>query len=627
MRHSTIKIGVVVGLGLGLTLILLGSIGGWPHRPSAAQAGRLRSVASTIRYVEPGGTDESDCSAPDKACGTVQFAVNRAVDGDEIRVAAGRYTDLNTSLLPGMQTITHVARIHQNVTIGGGYTPANWTVSDPLANPTILDAQGRGRVLYIDGDLDVTVEGLGITGGDAAGLRGVPLGEEDAGGGVYATVNRITIGDCQVFSNAAGYGGGLYLGCDAATLSGNTVTSNTAQQGGGLYIDRGESTFSENVVAANVANYGGGLFVSNSAATIGENEIRSNQAITAGGGLLLWRSEYAVMAGNTVISNTARRGGGLYLDESGSGIVGNVFVANVASEGGGLCLDESAAILANNVVAENRADVAGSGLYILASSPLMQHSTIARNDSTEITADGGGGSAIHVTNNEETVSDVDLVNTILVGHDVGITVTVNNRAALASTLWGTGTWANATDWGGAGTIVTGTSNYWDHPDFVAPDAGDYHIGITSAALDKGPYTGVSDDIDGEPRPQGRGYDLGADETGLALTKQAVPQVVRPGGQVHYTIRVTNTSVVSLTAAITDILPDHVTSAGIRTWRPVTVAPGAVHEQLLVVTVETGYMGPLTNVVEVTTDQGASGVFVETSWAGYRVYLPLALRNA
>ena len=623
MRHSTIKIGVVVGLGLGLTLILLGSIGEWPHRASAAQAGRLRSVASTIRYVKPGGINQGDCSAPDKACGTVQFAVDRAADGDEIRVAAGRYTDLNTSLLPGMQTITQAVRIHDNVTIRGGYTTANWAVSDPLANPTILDAQGRGRVLYIDGDVGVTVEGLWITGGDAAGLQGGPVGVEDAGGGVYATANQIAIGCCRVFSNAAEYGGGLYLGYGAATLSGNTVTSNTAQQGGGLYIHRGESTFSDNVVAANGANYGGGLFVSTSAATIGENVIRSNEAITAGGGLLLWHSDYAVMMGNTVVSNTAGRGGGLYLDESGSGIDSNVFAANVATEGGGLFLDQSAAILANNVVAENRAHVAGSGLYILASSPLVLHSTVARNGST---AGGGGESAIYVTDNGEAISDVDLVNTILVGHDVGIIVTVDNRAALASTLWGTGIWANATDWGGAGTIDIGIYNYWDHPDFVAPDAGDYHIGIASAAIDKGPYTGVSNDIDGEPRPQGRGYDLGADETGLALTKQAVPGLVRPGGQVHYTIRVTNTSVVSLTATITDILPDHVTPAGIRTWPPVTVAPDAVHEETFVVTVETGYIGPLTNVVEVTTDKGASGVFVETSWTGCRVYLPLALRN-
>jgi uncharacterized repeat protein (TIGR01451 family) len=545
------------------------------------------------------------------------------VDGDEIRVAAGRYTDLNTSLLPGIRTITQVVRIYEDVTIRGGYTPANWTVSDPLANPTILDAQGQGRVLYIDGDVDVTIEGLWITGGDATGLGGGPVGDEDVGGGVYATVNQIAVEDCRVFSNAAGYGGGLYLGCDAATLGGNLVTSNTARQGGGLYIDRGESTFSANVVAANAAEYGGGLFVSNSTATIGENELRSNEAITAGGGLLLWRSEYAIMTRNTVISNTAMRGGGLYLDESGSGIDGNFFIANVATEGGGLFLDQSAATLANNIVAENRADVAGSGLYILASSPLVMHSTVARNGST---AGGGGESAIYVTDDGETVSDVDLVNTILVGHDVGIIVTVNNRAELASTLWGTGAWANVTDWGGAGTIDTGSYNYWDHPDFVAPDAGDYHIGVASAALDKGPYTGVSDDIDGEPRPQGRGYDLGADETGLALTKQAVPKLVKPGGQVHYTIRVTNTSVISLTATITDILPDHVTPAGLLTWPPVTVAPGEVHEQPVVVTVEPGYIGPLTNVVEVTTDKGASGVFVETSWAGIRVYLPLALRN-
>jgi hypothetical protein len=33
----------------------------------------------------------------------------------------------------------------------------------------------------------------------------------------------------------------------------------------------------------------------------------------------------------------------------------------------------------------------------------------------------------------------------------------------------------------------------------------------SAAIDKGVNARVDDDIDGDPRPQGSGYDLGADE--------------------------------------------------------------------------------------------------------------------
>jgi hypothetical protein len=49
------------------------------------------------------------------------------------------------------------------------------------------------------------------------------------------------------------------------------------------------------------------------------------------------------------------------------------------------------------------------------------------------------------------------------------------------------------------------------PLFLNPDYGDYHIGEASAARDAGVPSGVTIDIDGDPRPDGLGWDLGADE--------------------------------------------------------------------------------------------------------------------
>ena len=47
----------------------------------------------------------------------------------------------------------------------------------------------------------------------------------------------------------------------------------------------------------------------------------------------------------------------------------------------------------------------------------------------------------------------------------------------------------------------------------------------------------------------------------------------------------------------------------------------------------GYVGTLTNVVEVTTDEGATGVYTKTSEAQvtpapseYKIYLPLIMRQ-
>ena len=223
-----------------------------------------------------------------------------------------------------------------------------------------------------------------------------------------------------------------------------------------------------------------------------------------------------------------------------------------------------------------------------------------------------------------------LTNTILVSHSVGITVAAGNTATLEATLWGTDTWANLTDWGGAGTIITGTVNIWDDPAFVNPDARDYDIGPESAAIDTGVPARVYYDIDDEPRPTGKGYDIGADEyyhPALTVVKRADPDPVQAGAQLTYTIRVTNTGNVTLTATITDVLPEHVTPTGSKAWPPFTITPDDVWTDRVVVTTRVGYSGTLTNVVRVATDRGVTGVFTATSEVqGYFIYLPLILNK-
>jgi uncharacterized repeat protein (TIGR01451 family) len=155
---------------------------------------------------------------------------------------------------------------------------------------------------------------------------------------------------------------------------------------------------------------------------------------------------------------------------------------------------------------------------------------------------------------------------------------------------------------------------------VSPGDGNYHIGPGSAAIDAGVDAGVDHDIDGDPRPLGNGYDLGADEAGLFVTKQAYPDPVQPGEQLTYTIFLTNPFDIELHATITDTLPEHITlgrtsagtlilPGGVVTWPGVSIAPQGIWTETVVITVETGYAGPLVNVVEVTTDEGATGRYV------------------
>jgi uncharacterized repeat protein (TIGR01451 family) len=716
--------------------------------------------------------------------------------GDEIRVATGIYTGVQARA-----GVTQVVYISKTVTVRGGYTATNWTAPYPLTQPTTLDAQQQGRVLYVTGDISPNIEGLHITGGDALGLGG-DVSDEDAGGGLYVITATATIRDNHVVSNTAlvgggmyfrnsegtalidnlisgnstpqsGSGGGLYFDnsahimltgntissneagpwsygfgtgggalfdtCPGATLNGNVVSDNRAGWGGGLRFHSSPTvTLIANTIDGNVADYagpwrkhyGGILLLSSDNATLISNTISGNRAASDCGGVCLDSSHNAVLTGNLIISNTRGSsydgygagaclrksknvrlvdnvivsntgtdmdrpgtilGGGLYIGNSSVTLVANKISSNGATRGGGLyvasnssvtlisnaitgnavysscgawCYDpvgcggglhlnDSIATLSNTFIADNRAETVGaglylersaitltnsivadnqitrtgqitgtgSGLYIVGSSARLLHPTIARNG-------GGDGSGVYITG---TASTVAMTNTILVSHTVGITVAAGNTATLAATLWGTGTWANLADWGGAGTVITGTINLWDDPDFVDPDRGNYHIGPNSAAIDAGEHAGVTVDIDGEPRSAGTAPDIGADEyyhPALDVAKQADPDQVQAGASLTYTIRVTNTGNVTLTATITDILPTHVTPGDVRTWPAVIPAPNGVWVQQVVATVEVGYSGTLTNVVWVTTDQGATGVYTKTSTAvGYRIYLPVILKNS
>jgi len=447
---------------------------------------------------------------------SVQAAVDAANDRDIVKVAG------YCAGVEARAEVTQTVYISKTLTLRGGYTVTNWTVSDPLANPTTLDAQGQGRVVYITGDISPTIEGLRITEGDAAELGGhpYPWWEVDTGGGVYVITATVTINNNQLINNTASWGGGMCLSNVKGTISGNSFTINTAADvGGGLYLDSSEATISNNSFSANTANIAAGLFLESSHVTVNGNTIVSNTASTIGegwgGGLYLSDIE-GTISGNSFTANTANGGGGLFLDGGSITLGGNIFTANTANRGGGLHLRESDAILINNVVAGNQANTIGSGLYVYDSSLHLLHNTTAHNT-------GGDGSAIYVTDG----GTVALTNTILVSHTVGITVTAGNTATLEATLWGTDTWANHSDWGGTGTIITGTRNYWGDPDFVDPDAGDYHIGPGSAAIDAGVDAGVSTDIDDEPRPDGCWVDIGADEyQGRTCHRIYLPLMVR-----------------------------------------------------------------------------------------------------
>jgi hypothetical protein len=63
----------------------------------------------------------------------------------------------------------------------------------------------------------------------------------------------------------------------------------------------------------------------------------------------------------------------------------------------------------------------------------------------------------------------------------------------------------------SGTAFAGEGCFSEDPLFVGGKHHDLHLKSSSPCIDRGLEAGVFVDIEGDPRPYGNGYDIGADE--------------------------------------------------------------------------------------------------------------------
>lgn len=183
--------------------------------------------------------------------------------------------------------MSQVAYISKTLTIRGGYN-ASFNTWNPAVYVTTLDAQRNGRGIYITGNINPTVEGLSITGGDATGLTGYDYyGQYDVGGGVYIMTATATLNENQIFDNFAPYGGGgVFLGSSNSQLKNNTIFNNSVNTAGaGVFLYLGSAALTGNTITSNTSgNLGGGLYMFSTNATLTSNTITGNTATNLGGG-------------------------------------------------------------------------------------------------------------------------------------------------------------------------------------------------------------------------------------------------------------------------------------------------------------------------------------------------------
>jgi subtilisin-like proprotein convertase family protein/threonine dehydrogenase-like Zn-dependent dehydrogenase len=226
----------------------------------------------------------------------VQAAINAVGAGGTVKIAG---------VCTGTGSV--VASVTKNVTLAGGWNNT-FTSYDPKAQTTVLDAAGRGFVLYLGGSARVQVTDLTLTGGNGVGNGGGIYVES----GVTASLLRT-----QVISNTAGsYGGGIF-NIGTLSLTQSSVLSNTSvSHGGGIYNSNGVLTLTDSTVAGNsTTGGGGGLYIYSGNVVLQRTSIHNNQARYGGG---VYQSSSTLSAINTTVSsNLASTGGGF---EFGGGI-------------------------------------------------------------------------------------------------------------------------------------------------------------------------------------------------------------------------------------------------------------------------------------------------------------------
>ena len=274
-------------------------------RPFAKLAGASVLAGFTVCSV-------SALSEPNIAGAATNTVTNCSSSGPGSLQAAVRLAAPGTTITFSVSCRSKNAiKLKKTINIG-----QDLTIDGPGANSLVVSGSHRSRVFQIASDTNVSMSGLTVKDGSAAGEGGGILNEGNV------TLTDVVLKDNTVTTSSGGAFGGGLANEATATVTDSTITKNTATStgygagAGGLYNNNGTLTVTDSVVSDNVADatangdaLGGGIHNGNgtvnvSDTTFSENDSESVTGNSVYGGAISNGSEGISSGTITVTSST-----------------------------------------------------------------------------------------------------------------------------------------------------------------------------------------------------------------------------------------------------------------------------------------------------------------------------------
>lgn len=343
-------------------------------------------------------------------------------------------------------------------------------------------------------------------------------------GGAFSIGGSIigNITNNQIINNSASvelysaYGGAFYIGGDIrGSIIDNEIKNNKSSDYGGAFHIVGTVTgnIANNIISDNSAPHGGAFHVSKIINDVNGNEFNNNNSIS-GRGSAIYIESITGNIHNNLISKCSSDKGTVYINGVISGnINNNRFVENYSNIGNGIFLNDKSeslsAIIYNNLFFEGRTE----NEELLKSCDIYSNQNIKILNNTFINS--RPTSCIYLTAN---TNNTTIKNNIISGYDTAvwnsgetdIPIINNNIHNITNILY----WNNQAMGNDSFFISMLLSNCTDNFDWapgIIEGVEEFHLAETSENIDAGVEIEVFEDLEGQLRPQGTAFDIGADE--------------------------------------------------------------------------------------------------------------------